>query len=501
MLDSNQRLTPGVPITISGATREAQSLADRTKSEDQESIPPDLVCGVDRDLVERFLALIRDNYKKADMAAFFLETRSGIADFQAAANMRDVLSHLTTMLDPESPPNKKSEQLVNAEEHLRRAIVEPYETAINNLLVSFKDLYDVYKAKVLLAKSDYPELAGAPSRDAIELTLSKVTNHYQKGRAAKTINLWTSEWEGGIAHLVEAFDILSTLKGEVEAYWNKFSYLEAQDRRARRRKKNDSVTTAESATNIRVGKFGIPGEDVFDMQLGQAAKSFQTISSLFLDLDNFKSVNDDYDHSVGDQVIREAISIIQKVMAGKGELFHRSGDEMLVLLNNFSESEACSVAERIRLEIEAAEFPAIGSGMVTATIGVSTYPKPCADWQQLQVTADQAAMSAKKLGKNQVLHYSERQQASEPSRETTLQTKLAPKISDDLFAETRAHTDVDFASSSKSVEALAEVLLNMLQGRSSSSGSSHEIEKLRKIYKLEREINQLKSEVKLQDES
>src|SRR5947209_18289498 len=114
-----------------------------------------LVCGVPRLHVERFLLLIRDNYKKADKATFFLEQRSGIVNIQGITNMRDVLSHLVTLLDPATPDGKWEEQLGNAEEHLRRAIIEPYEIALNELTVKFEELYDRYRQLVLPIKDNH----------------------------------------------------------------------------------------------------------------------------------------------------------------------------------------------------------------------------------------------------------------------------------------------------------------------------------------------------------
>jgi diguanylate cyclase (GGDEF)-like protein len=153
-----------------------------------------------------------------------------------------------------------------------------------------------------------------------------------------------------------------------------------------------------------VSKFGIPGEAVFDAELKSAAEKVGTISAIFLDLDNFKSVNDDYDHEVGDQVIREIISIIQIVLTAKGALFHRSGDEMLMLLPNFDGGEAIGVADRIRREIKEYAFSTIGTGVITATLGVSTYPTACSELEDLKVTADRTAMRAKKKGRDIVTH-------------------------------------------------------------------------------------------------
>jgi diguanylate cyclase (GGDEF)-like protein len=161
----------------------------------------------------------------------------------------------------------------------------------------------------------------------------------------------------------------------------------------------DSQSHVESSG---VSHFGIPNLRIFKSEVS-ALTDQDLVSCLFMDLDNFKSVNDQHDHSVGDQVIREAIRITELAVRRKGKLFHRSGDEVVILLQNFSPEEACAVAERIRRTIEEHDFPVIGKGFVTATLGVSTCPTFCT-LEELEVSADKAAMAAKTKGKNQVVH-------------------------------------------------------------------------------------------------
>ncbi|MBK9156414.1 MAG: diguanylate cyclase [Chloracidobacterium sp.] len=76
-------------------------------------------------------------------------------------------------------------------------------------------------------------------------------------------------------------------------------------------------------------------------------------------------------------------------------MYHRSGDEILILLPNFDQAEAYAVAERVRQEIESFEFPSVGRGTVTATLGLATYPTSCDTLTDLEKKADQAAMGAK----------------------------------------------------------------------------------------------------------
>jgi diguanylate cyclase (GGDEF)-like protein len=148
--------------------------------------------------------------------------------------------------------------------------------------------------------------------------------------------------------------------------------------------------------------FGVPNLTAFKKEVSKLVED-EIVSCLFMDLDNFKAVNDTHNHSVGDEVIKAAIKIAESATKGKGKVFHRSGDEVLILLPNFDSTEACSVAERIRSTVEEHDFPVIGQGFVTATIGVSTSPAFCT-LAEVDTSADTAAMGAKRLGKNQVIH-------------------------------------------------------------------------------------------------
>ena len=90
------------------------------------------------------------------------------------------------------------------------------------------------------------------------------------------------------------------------------------------------------------------------------------------------------------------MQLIQDVIWEKGELFHRSGDEMLVLLSNMNVCDAKEIAENISVAIEQKRFSIIGQGVVTTTIGIATYPDTCNRWEDLVNVADKTAMNANK---------------------------------------------------------------------------------------------------------
>ncbi|HTS78571.1 MAG TPA: hypothetical protein VMG40_20340, partial [Bryobacteraceae bacterium] len=111
--------------------------------------PLDHLSPEEKEIFLRFLLLIRDNYRKADKAAHFLERRANIVNTSSMANLRDVLSHMATLLDPRTPPDRRRDQLASAEEHLRRAIIEPYEIGLGDLTQKWVPVYDSYRGTVL----------------------------------------------------------------------------------------------------------------------------------------------------------------------------------------------------------------------------------------------------------------------------------------------------------------------------------------------------------------
>lgn len=207
-----------------------QSLQPRTKEdietlEEAARLSTELICGVDKALIETFLRLIQENYKKADEATFFLEQRTGVSNVQGIANVRDVLSHLVTLLNPDTPDDKRKEQISNAEEHLRRAIIEPYETALNELTIKFAELYQNHKQFVEPIKDEQMLLRGAPNAVSIEASLRAIQALTSIGRAAKAKNIWDPSWEEGVTHFIDAYDKLSALYVQIEGYWNKYEQL------------------------------------------------------------------------------------------------------------------------------------------------------------------------------------------------------------------------------------------------------------------------------------
>ena len=129
------------------------------------------------------------------------------------------------------------------------------------------------------------------------------------------------------------------------------------------------------------------------------------LSMMMLDIDHFKSVNDNHGHSVGDDVLRATGELLREEVGQRG-LVSRYGGEEFVVLTPEADIESClELAESIRLAIEST--PASGVKF-TASIGVSSKAFGPMDPQHLLDQADESLYIAKRHGRNQVVRFDER---------------------------------------------------------------------------------------------
>jgi diguanylate cyclase (GGDEF)-like protein len=158
-------------------------------------------------------------------------------------------------------------------------------------------------------------------------------------------------------------------------------------------------------------------ETVLDSRLMEANRTNQSISCIMLDVDHFKSFNDQFGHDAGDTVLR-ALGDLLKQSARDTDAFRYGGEEFLLLMPNMGIEQAAQRAEEIRLKIGALQIEHAGRelGAITASFGVATAPEHCA-FTKLIRTADAALLLAKEAGRNRVLQTEARQaRPSSPTR-------------------------------------------------------------------------------------
>lgn len=143
------------------------------------------------------------------------------------------------------------------------------------------------------------------------------------------------------------------------------------------------------------------GEELLDTQFITAARAGAPLSLAFVDLDNFKSVNDNYGHEEGDNTLRRACDNLRKVLRRNDILIRWGGEEFLVVMPGTDEAGARTAIERLRAEGLGLRPDGIHQ---TASIGIAErLADGVADWGDLVERADQRMYAAKKGGKDRAV--------------------------------------------------------------------------------------------------
>lgn len=143
-------------------------------------------------------------------------------------------------------------------------------------------------------------------------------------------------------------------------------------------------------------------------QLKSARRIRDPLTLILLDIDHFKTINDQYGHDAGDLVLREiGNSLMQSVRHGS-RLGRAGGEEFLAVLPHTDVEQALQAAERLRLQVAALRPNHSGQVLVvTASFGVVTMPSAAGDFDTLYAMADQALYAAKRRGRNCAVHFRE----------------------------------------------------------------------------------------------
>ena len=135
-------------------------------------------------------------------------------------------------------------------------------------------------------------------------------------------------------------------------------------------------------------------------------ESEQTHALLYIDLDQFKVVNDTFGHVAGDELLRQLSELVQTFIRSSDVLARLGGDEFGILLERCGEERAVEVAESIRGAIEGYRFEWQDSfTTIRCSIGVVMVSGEDADVASVMSSADVACYSAKDMGRNQVHLY------------------------------------------------------------------------------------------------
>ena len=271
--------------------------------------------------------------------------------------------------------------------------------------------FEQHRPHLLLTDWFMPRLDG--------IALCRLARASERGKMLYIIMLTA---HGDEDRLVEAFDAGAddylnkpVNVRELQARLRAGKRIAALQTELRRNAENLRVLNADlTAANRRLFEFahvdaltGLPNRRLIVDRLQQEwaayARRHKSLSLILLDVDNFKQVNDEYGHDMGDTVLTRIAQVLRRETRAEDTIARFGGEEFVILTPDAELVAAVQLAERIRGAIEREVFTDAGrSWSITASFGVATACESTRSWETLLKTADVALYQAKSAGRNRV---------------------------------------------------------------------------------------------------
>lgn len=135
-----------------------------------------------------------------------------------------------------------------------------------------------------------------------------------------------------------------------------------------------------------------------------SARYERVLSVFMLDIDHFKQINDTHGHQVGDLVLQNFAKLLLDSIRNTDYAARYGGEEFIIVLPETSLAKANELGERLRMNIaqHAIILESERTLNITASIGISNFPKHANSWRDLLLIAETAMYTAKNAGRNQV---------------------------------------------------------------------------------------------------
>ncbi len=170
-----------------------------------------------------------------------------------------------------------------------------------------------------------------------------------------------------------------------------------------------------------------------EIEFSKLANQGESLSVLFIDLDNFKPINDAYGHAYGDMALKIMATRLSSLLADD-EICCRFGGDEFVLVLKCTEPQQCNhryalilahIAEEMQLELRTFK--------ISASIGVAQYPTHAQDFNELCRLADLAMYRSKALGRNTIVQYQPEWQDEQRKRSELIQALRLALTNQELY--------------------------------------------------------------------
>lgn len=171
----------------------------------------------------------------------------------------------------------------------------------------------------------------------------------------------------------------------------------------------------------------------FEQFLHHANKREYGLAMLFLDMDNFKEINDSFGHATGDALLIGVVRRLERLLSEACILSREGGDEFVLLINNTQASEMVAQTAQQILSAMQEPFEVNGNTLhASFSIGISLYPGDGKDFETLRKNADAALYLAKDCGRNTYRFFVSQMNADAQKR-MRIQTDLHTALKNNEF--------------------------------------------------------------------
>lgn len=158
----------------------------------------------------------------------------------------------------------------------------------------------------------------------------------------------------------------------------------------------ESLATTDGLTGLKNHRFF---QEFLRRKVGQSQVVGMPLSLVLLDVDHFKTYNDEFGHQAGDAVLRTVAQVLTHGARGQDLVARYGGEEFVIVMPGTTSEAATATAERIRQALESQEFSCRG---ITASFGVASYGPLLNEAEALVRAADEALYLSKEMGRNRV---------------------------------------------------------------------------------------------------
>ena len=315
----------------------------------------------------------------------------------------------------------------------RQLAATVFENSLQGVMVTDAD------ATILSVNPAFTEITGYDPEEAIGKTprLMRSEQHDETfyDTLWDSINM-TDSWQGEIWNRHKS--------GKVFPIWQSIRAVRDNEGKLQRYIAIFSDISEQKASQERINHLAhfdvltdLPNRLLFNERLTHAIERARRVDGklavLFIDLDNFKTVNDTMGHPMGDQLLRTVAERLRQTLREGDTVARLGGDEFTVLLEDIiSERDAEAVARKCLKVFATPVILANHEVYVTASLGIALYPQDGDDLHTVVRNADTAMYRAKERGKNAYQFYTTDMSAAAADR-LVLESALRQAVSNEEF--------------------------------------------------------------------